>query len=101
MTNRSVNGNTIDGTLSYTTRLRMKFQGFKIRMMIALVFGSITVIGLFIYKPPKPVQIPELGPSAQLGLYDLVTWELANKKIAFFKFPPLNFNASQQEIFSP
>lgn len=81
------NSNAINGTLSLTTRLRMQYQGFKIRMTIALACGVVAMFFLIVMKPPRPVTIPELGPDVRLGFSDLVTWQLAEHDVPLVKFP--------------
>ena len=81
------NSNAIDGTLSLTTRLRMQYQGFKIRVTIGLAFGAVAMVFLIVMKPPRPVAIPELGPDISLGFTDLVTWKLAEHDVPLVKFP--------------
>ena len=81
------NNSAIDGTLSLATRLRMQYQGFKIRFTIAIASAVVAMVFLLIAKPPRPVTVPELGPKVHLGLYDLITWKMAENDVPLVKFP--------------
>ncbi|QEM66736.1 hypothetical protein FO488_00235 [Geobacter sp. FeAm09] len=81
------NDNVIDGTLSQTTRMRMRWQGFKIRLIVSLSVGIMAGAGAIFLKPPRPVPIQELGPEAHVGFIDQVQWKLAEHNVPKVQFP--------------
>jgi len=66
--------NAIDGTLSLATRLRMQFQGFKIRLLVVLCGGFMAMVLYVCFSPPHSIEIPELGSTAKWGLIDFIKW---------------------------
>ena len=82
------NRNQADGILFWATRLQMWGLGFRLRLLSGLVGAAIFSFLLFIWRPPLPVSMPQLGEGIIFTGVDAIKWDLGRYGFTIF-YPPI------------